>query len=180
MGIKYLITICILLLSHLVYSQKDTITINQSDIEIVKKQVYNHQDVRGGYDLIKKYISKQTNQPLNGFYKVIVEKHCFYTLYFQQGSKSLNEADNFNFIRYYKNNKLYKLDVFLPLSFTRLYYYSVENFNCNLKKIDVKKKYIYDDSLVSSIKMKQSKKKDKIKWKYKKQKFIFLSNELCL
>ena len=53
MGMKYLIAICILLLSHLVYSQKDTITINQSDIEIVKKQVYNHQDVRGGYDLIK-------------------------------------------------------------------------------------------------------------------------------
>ena len=144
MGMKYLIAICILLLSHLVYSQKDTITINQSDIEIVKKQVYNHQDVRGSYDLIKKYISKQTNQPLNGFYKVIIEKHCFYTLYFQQGSKSLNEADNFNFIRYYKNNKLYKLDVFLPLSFTRLYYYSVENFDCNLKKIDVKKKYIYE------------------------------------
>ena len=180
MGMRYFMAICILLLTHLVYSQKDTITINQSDIEIVKKQVYNHQDVRGGYDLIKKYISKQTNQPLNGFYKVIVEKYCFYTLYFHQGSKSLNEADNFNFIRYYKNNKLYKLDIFLPLSFTRLYYYSVENFDCNLKKIDVKKKNIYDDSLVSSIKMKQSKKKDKIKWKYKKQKFIFLSNELCL
>lgn len=178
MGMRYLMAICILLLTHLVYSQKDTITINQSDIEIVKKQVYNYQDVRGGYDLIKKYISKQTNQPLNGFYKVIVENHCFYTLYFQQGSKSLNEANNF--IRYYKNNKLYKLDVFLPLSITRMYYYSVENFDCNLKKIDVKKKNIYDDSLVSSIKMKQSKKKDKIKWKYKKQKFIFLSNELCL
>ena len=29
MGMKYLIAICILLLSHLVYSQKDTITINQ-------------------------------------------------------------------------------------------------------------------------------------------------------
>ena len=29
MGMKYLITICILLLSHLVYSQKDTITIKQ-------------------------------------------------------------------------------------------------------------------------------------------------------
>ena len=38
MGMKYLIAICILLLTHLVYSQKDTITINQSDIEIVKKQ----------------------------------------------------------------------------------------------------------------------------------------------
>jgi len=29
MGMKYLIAICILLLTHLVYSQKDTITINQ-------------------------------------------------------------------------------------------------------------------------------------------------------
>ena len=38
MRMKYLIAICILLLSHLVYSQKDTITINQSDIEIVKNK----------------------------------------------------------------------------------------------------------------------------------------------
>ena len=29
MGMRYLMAICVLLLTHLVYSQKDTITINQ-------------------------------------------------------------------------------------------------------------------------------------------------------
>lgn len=102
-------------LGNKLYAQKDTIVINQQDIRIKQEQVHHLKNPRGGYSLVKEYYLKATNELLNGFYKIIIDKNHFYTLYFEDGIRSLKTDPYINTIKYYRNNSIYKLEVFIQL-----------------------------------------------------------------
>ena len=63
---KYLMAICILLLTHLVYSQKDTITINQIAYDFSKAVT---QQVIWDYSTNDNIMEKDNNVPKKSFYR---------------------------------------------------------------------------------------------------------------
>ncbi|GIZ16041.1 hypothetical protein RCZ15_22260 [Capnocytophaga catalasegens] len=96
--------------------------------------MYTHKYVgpRIGYSSVPYYVLKEKKEILNGFYKVIIDNNTFYTLHFQNGSKSDWKKDRV--IKFYKSNKLYRLDIYFADSVSGLSYYSIDNFNCKEKK----------------------------------------------
>ncbi|MDY3319603.1 hypothetical protein PG637_10050 [Riemerella anatipestifer] len=180
---KNKILLVLLVLANELYSQKDTVVINQQDIKIKQEQVYHLKHPRGGYNFVKEYRLKKTNELLNGFYKVIVDENYFYTLYFENGIKVLKTAPYLNIVRYYQNDSIHKIEVFYPASITTLYYHSIENFDCKAKRLIGYKRNIYDDATKSTFKIKQKITKDSIKWCFKgddeKGKIFFSKNGGC-
>ncbi|GIZ16038.1 hypothetical protein [Capnocytophaga catalasegens] len=144
---KKILFLLLLINSSLSYSQKDTITVRESNIAFISQDIYI-EDPRIGILTTDVYILKEEKTPLNGFYKVIINNDYFYTLAFDKGSKILN---NGNIIKYYKNNKIYKLDIYYPTFYEHEYYYTIEPFNCDVKKTKVYIKYIENDSKTKSI-----------------------------
>lgn len=164
---KNIILTILFFLGSKLYAQKDTIVINQKDIKIRQEQVYNFKKTLGGYSLIKEYYLKETNELLHGFYKIFIDENYFYTSYFENGLQSLSKEPYNNVVKYYKNNNVYKLEVFYPYFVTTLYYYSVENFDCKAKNLVGYKKNIFDNTIESTFKIKQKVTKDTLKWVFK-------------
>lgn len=137
---------------------------------------------RGGYSLVKEYYLKETNALLNGFYKIMIDGNNYYTLYFENGIKSLKTKPYLNMVKYYQNNRIYKLEVFYPTLITTLYYYSIEDFDCKAKRLTGYKKNIFNNTTESVFKIKQKATKDSIKWVFKgneKGKINFSKMEIC-
>lgn len=177
---KRLIFIMLFFLLNELYAQKDTIVLQEKDIKIRQEQVYDLKNPRGGYQVIKEFSLKESGEKLNGFYKITAENH-HYTLYFENGIKSLKSEPYINIVKYYQGDKIYQLDIFYPIFVTNLYYYSVENFDPKAKKLVGYKKSIFDDVSQTSFKIRQKTKKDSIQWILKgdvKGKMKFLKTNL--
>ncbi|GIZ16043.1 hypothetical protein [Capnocytophaga catalasegens] len=141
----------LLFLSTTIYAQKDTIVIKQSDINHIKKT--SSHSPRGGIEITSYHALNNTGKPLDGFYKVIVGNNSFYTCYFEVGNKNSQVSNNI--VKYYKDNKLYKIDIYYPEFYESTFYYTITPFDCKMKKVTIYKKNILREEVVDTLQAKK-------------------------
>ncbi len=152
-------------------NQNDTITLHSSDIKcILQKSKITNPRIVIPRQQIK--VDKTCNKPLDGFYKIITGKNEFFLTKFKNG---IEDNDEFNYIKYYTNGKLKKID-FKGTAFFGSKYLSIPNYS---SKRLIKGIFIdcYSKSIIDSIEIKQiiskkhlilktNSKEDKIKLKF--------------
>ena len=162
----------IFLYNALLYSQQDTITVQENDIITVEKEIYTHNPRTGVYST-KYYALKGSVDSLKGFYKIVKDNNHFYTCYFEKGIKSLNKETFYNVVKYYEKDKdssaykVYKIDVYFPYFLSNSIYYTTDTFDCKAKKIIINQIDIWSNQIMRTFYVKQRIKKNSLEWIFK-------------
>lgn len=156
---KFVIFLILLFWNRKIFSQ-DTITLYASDIESVQ-HINKVKNLRLKPTFSKYIINKNTNELLNGFYKIITDKNSYYLIHYKNGAE---EKDRPSIIKYYKNDILVGFDLKGRLIEGNLYT-SVPVYSCKSKIISILKKDYETGKVLEEQKVRQKISKRHIQWK---------------
>lgn len=157
---KKSIIILLLFSSGFIFSQaeKDTITVHFNDIIYKIDTAYN---TRTKPVITKRKINKHSGKLLNGLYKVITEQKSFFITKYKGG---LSDDSVFNYVKYYYNDNLYKIDIKGQVMIGSKYI-SISEYNCAKKRLKGCYVDLTSNKIIETIRIKQKIKKKYILWK---------------
>nr|WP_314999891.1 hypothetical protein [uncultured Capnocytophaga sp.] len=156
---KSIVFLILLFWSNKMFSQ-DTITLYASDIQSVQ-YINELKKTRSKPTFFKYTIDKNTNELLNGFYKIITDKNNYCLIHYKNG---IEEKDLPSIVKYYKNDTLVGFDLKGRLTEGNLYT-SVPKYSCKSKIIKVFKKDYETDKILEERKVYQKVSRRYIYWK---------------
>jgi hypothetical protein len=178
---KILMLSIIIFSSVIVYSQ-DTISINEKAITLVQNRFFDKKDPREGVWIYTHYYAfKNTKRPLNGYYKVTIDKNNYYIIHFELGTKTTGNRDKV--VKYYKNKKLSKIDIYFEGYYSSSStYWTINFFDCKSKKAIIYRKNYWSESIEDTLYAQQSYDEEYINWVYifdGREGNNYISKKLC-